>query len=156
MAPTRRSIARAFTLIELLVVIAIIAILTAILLPVFASVREGARQSTSISNMKDIQQKMAQFKLDNHRYPDVLFGYYVSSHSGNSFDNEKCFRFGAGDGQCPFGCLLRFALLSWPLSRVHQRPGRVHRPEQHSQQQRHEQDDRTIAHFNCCSLQYSK
>ncbi len=85
MAPTRRpaqtaskqSFTQAFTLIELLVVIAIIAILTAILLPVFASVREGARQSTSISNMKDIQQKMEQFKLDNHRYPDVLFGYYV-------------------------------------------------------------------------------
>ena len=79
MAPTRRSaqhaFTQAFTLIELLVVIAIIAILTAILLPVFASVREGARQSTSISNMKDIQQKMEQFKLDNHRYPDVLFGY---------------------------------------------------------------------------------
>ena len=77
MAPTRR----AFTLIELLVVIAIIAILTAILLPVFASVREGARQSTSISNLKDIQQKMEQFKLDNHRYPDVLFGY--SDGKGN-------------------------------------------------------------------------
>ena len=81
MAPTRRpafrALTQAFTLIELLVVIAIIAILTAILLPVFASVREGARQSTSISNMKDIQQKMEQFKLDNHRYPDVLFGYYV-------------------------------------------------------------------------------
>jgi type II secretory pathway pseudopilin PulG len=68
-------------LIELLVVIAIIAILTAILLPVFASVREGARQSTSISNMKDIQQKMEQFKLDNHRYPDVLFGYSDGSGS---------------------------------------------------------------------------
>ncbi len=79
MTPTRRpahaAFTHAFTLIELLVVIAIIAILTAILLPVFASVREGARQSTSISNMKDIQQKMEQFKLDNHRYPDVLFGY---------------------------------------------------------------------------------
>jgi prepilin-type N-terminal cleavage/methylation domain-containing protein len=85
MAPTRRPASRAlmqaFTLIELLVVIAIIAILTAILLPVFASVREGARQSTSISNMKDIQQKMAQFKLDNHRYPDVLFGYAVPNSS---------------------------------------------------------------------------
>jgi len=64
-----------FTLIELLVVIAIIAILTAILLPVFASVREGSRQGVAISNMKDIQQKMEQFKLDNHRYPEVLFGY---------------------------------------------------------------------------------
>ncbi len=78
MAPVRRlrtKIAPAFTLIELLVVIAIIAILTAILLPVFATVRENSRQSTSISNLKDIQQKMEQFKLDNHRYPDVLFGY---------------------------------------------------------------------------------
>ena len=82
MAPIRRTNARtAFTLIELLVVIAIIAILTAILLPVFASVRENARQSTSISNLKDIQQKMEQFKLDNHRYPDVLFGYSDGSGS---------------------------------------------------------------------------
>jgi prepilin-type N-terminal cleavage/methylation domain-containing protein len=66
---------QAFTLIELLVVIAIIAILTAILLPVFATVRENARQSVAISNLKQIQQSMAQFKLDNHRYPEVLFGY---------------------------------------------------------------------------------
>ncbi len=66
---------RAFTLIELLVVIAIIAILTAILLPVFATVRENSRQSVSISNLKQIQQSLAQFKLDNHRNPDVLFGY---------------------------------------------------------------------------------
>lgn len=75
--PCRRAFhtTRAFTLIELLVVIAIIAILTAILLPVFASVRENSRQSVSISNMKQIQQSLAQFKLDNHRNPDVLFGY---------------------------------------------------------------------------------
>jgi len=78
MAPPRRrpnGFTPAFTLIELLVVIAIIAILTAILLPVFASVREGSRQGVAISNMKDIQQKMEQYKLDNHKYPDVLFGY---------------------------------------------------------------------------------
>ena len=80
MAPSRRrpsGFTPGFTLIELLVVIAIIAILTAILLPVFASVREGSRQGVAISNMKDIQQKMEQFKLDNHKYPDVLFGYVV-------------------------------------------------------------------------------
>ena len=74
MAPMRRPLT-GFTLIELLVVIAIIAILTAILLPVFASVRENSRQSVVISNMKDISQKMEQYKLDNHKYPDVLFGY---------------------------------------------------------------------------------
>ena len=28
--------------------------------------------------MKDIQQKMEQFKLDNHKYPDVLFGYAIT------------------------------------------------------------------------------
>src|SRR4026209_1328185 len=43
---------RAFTLIELLVVIAIIAILAAILFPVFAQAREKARQAACMSNLK--------------------------------------------------------------------------------------------------------
>jgi prepilin-type N-terminal cleavage/methylation domain-containing protein len=45
---------RGFTLIELLVVIAIIAILAAILFPVFAQAREKARQTTCTSNLKQI------------------------------------------------------------------------------------------------------
>src|SRR5436190_9735580 len=45
---------RGFTLIELLVVIAIIAILAAILFPVFAQAREAARKTSCLSNMKQI------------------------------------------------------------------------------------------------------
>ncbi len=50
--PHRHTARRGFTLIELLVVIAIIAILAAILFPVFAQAREKARQSTCISNAR--------------------------------------------------------------------------------------------------------
>ena len=49
-----RSPRRGFTLIELLVVIAIIAILAAILFPVFAQAREKARSSSCLSNNKQI------------------------------------------------------------------------------------------------------
>lgn len=50
----RRSPRRGFTLIELLVVIAIIAILAAILFPVFAQARESARKTSCLSNMKQL------------------------------------------------------------------------------------------------------
>jgi prepilin-type N-terminal cleavage/methylation domain-containing protein/prepilin-type processing-associated H-X9-DG protein len=55
---------RAFTLIELLVVIAVIAILAAILFPVFAQAREKARQATCQSNLKQIGTAFALYAQD--------------------------------------------------------------------------------------------
>src|ERR1700756_3205058 len=63
----RRNIAgkpRGFTLIELLVVIAIIALLAAILFPVFARARENARRSSCASNQKQIALGMLQYTQD--------------------------------------------------------------------------------------------
>ncbi|MCD6360341.1 MAG: prepilin-type N-terminal cleavage/methylation domain-containing protein [Armatimonadetes bacterium] len=56
---------RGFTLIELLVVIAIIAILAAILFPVFARAREKARSSSCQSNLKQLASAMAMYRTDN-------------------------------------------------------------------------------------------
>lgn len=61
---------RGFTLIELLVVIAIIAILAAILFPVFAKAREKARQSSCLSNIKQVTLGILQYTQDyDERYP---------------------------------------------------------------------------------------
>ena len=65
-----------FTLIELLVVIAIIAILAAILFPVFARARENARKSTCQSNLKQIGMGLAMY---SHDYDETLFGGRGSS-----------------------------------------------------------------------------
>jgi len=65
MSTKRASLERGFTLIELLVVIAIIAILAAILFPVFQSVRERARITSGLSNAKQINLAITQYVQDS-------------------------------------------------------------------------------------------
>ena len=61
---------RAFTLIELLVVIAIIAILAAILFPVFSQAKAAAKQTVSMSNVKQLSLAIQMYMSDdNDRYP---------------------------------------------------------------------------------------
>jgi prepilin-type N-terminal cleavage/methylation domain-containing protein/prepilin-type processing-associated H-X9-DG protein len=67
---------RGFTLIELLVVIAIIAILAAILFPVFARAREKARQTSCSSNMKQIGVAIIMYASD-------FDGAFPSNWTGN-------------------------------------------------------------------------
>jgi prepilin-type N-terminal cleavage/methylation domain-containing protein/prepilin-type processing-associated H-X9-DG protein len=67
-----RSRGQGFTLIELLVVIAIIAILAAILFPVFAQAREKARQASCLSNMKQMALAVHMYAQD---YDEVMTPY---------------------------------------------------------------------------------
>ena len=76
---------RGFTLIELLVVIAIIAILAAILFPVFAQAREKARQSACLSNEKQIANAMLMYGQD---YDEALFPYRTKDANDFSSDSR--------------------------------------------------------------------
>jgi prepilin-type N-terminal cleavage/methylation domain-containing protein/prepilin-type processing-associated H-X9-DG protein len=75
-APLFRVKKSGFTLIELLVVIAIIAILAAILFPVFARARENARRASCQSNLKQIGLGIMQYTQDyDEKMPNYSFAY---------------------------------------------------------------------------------
>jgi prepilin-type N-terminal cleavage/methylation domain-containing protein len=79
----KRSPKRGFTLIELLVVIAIIAILAAILFPVFAQARAQARKTTCLSNNKQVGLSILMYVQD---YDEVLPLLFEPSNGFNAQD----------------------------------------------------------------------
>jgi prepilin-type N-terminal cleavage/methylation domain-containing protein/prepilin-type processing-associated H-X9-DG protein len=72
--PPRVSQRRAFTLIELLVVIAVIAILAALLFPVFAQAREKARQTSCLNNMRQLGTGLSLY-VDDYDERCFFFGH---------------------------------------------------------------------------------
>ncbi len=78
--------ANGFTLIELLVVVAIVAVVAAILFPVFSGVRERGRRTVCQSNLKQLALAMQQYVQDNNGaypvYPN--WGYGVYSYTKNA------------------------------------------------------------------------
>jgi len=65
-----------FSMVELLTVIAIIAILAAIIFPVFATVRKNVYKAQCTSNLHALAQALKLYKDDWKVYPNALFGYY--------------------------------------------------------------------------------
>lgn len=73
---------KAFSLIELLVVIAIIAILAAILFPVFAQARESARMTQCMSNARQIGLAVVMYRTDSDGAMPIFYAYNTRSPDG--------------------------------------------------------------------------
>jgi prepilin-type N-terminal cleavage/methylation domain-containing protein len=82
MHPRSRRTLDGFTLIELLVVIAIIAILAAILFPVFAQAREQARQTVCISNSRQIGLQVRMYVQDYDEVMPIFYAYNSQPPAG--------------------------------------------------------------------------
>jgi prepilin-type N-terminal cleavage/methylation domain-containing protein/prepilin-type processing-associated H-X9-DG protein len=81
----RKQFKRGFTLIELLVVIAIIAILAAILFPVFARARENARRSSCQSNLKQLGLGFKQYLQDYDETYPISGGFNEPNNAVNNW-----------------------------------------------------------------------
>jgi len=81
MKPSRH-LNRGFTLIELLTVIAIIAVLAAIIFPVFGRVRAQARETACLSNLHEIYVATKLYREDNGKFPAALLGFAQSDQLG--------------------------------------------------------------------------
>ncbi len=81
---------RAFTLIELLVVIAIIAILAAILFPVFAQAKTAAKKTTSVSNVRQLSLAAVMYSGDND---DLTMPLFVFDRNNTTWRTNQGFSY---------------------------------------------------------------
>ena len=86
MAGMRKQV-RAFSLIELLVVIAIIAILAAIIVPVYGRTKVSALRNGDIASMNQLRTALSLYKADQGAYPPQLLGYVTLYSSGPQAGN---------------------------------------------------------------------
>ena len=110
--PSPAKTAKGFTLIELLVVIAIIAILAAILFPVFAQAREKARSISCLSNVRQLGMGMNMYIQDYDETFPIAWGNpagswsevvepYIKGGMGRNANNTTNYKLASGMYVCP-------------------------------------------------------